>query len=91
MATQLSRGGGHEPFGETIRSGSPRRGLHDLDTSAGEHGVERRGELGIPVTDQEFEVGGLIAEVHQLPGEWVVPVPATLAPTTAVCVRSPPR
>ena len=31
----------------------------------GEHGVERRGELGIPVPDQELEAISLALEVHQ--------------------------
>ena len=33
--------------------------------TAGEHGVERRGELGIPVPDQELEAISLALEVHQ--------------------------
>ncbi len=42
----------------------------------GEHGVERCGELGVPVPDQELEALGLIIEVHQqIPGLLGHPLP----------------
>jgi hypothetical protein len=41
--------GPYPTFGITIRPGRPRRGLHDLDALAGEHVIERGGELGVPV------------------------------------------
>jgi hypothetical protein len=52
------------------------RGAHrrpdDRHAGRGEHRVERRGELGVPVPDQELEAFGMIVEVHQqvaaLPG-----------------------
>jgi hypothetical protein len=34
--------------------GSPDRCLDDPHARRSEHGIERRGELGVPVTDQEF-------------------------------------
>ena len=35
------------------------------DADRGEHRVERRGELGVPVPDQELEAVRVILEVHQ--------------------------
>src|SRR6188472_2187762 len=37
----------------------------DGDGGAGEHGVEGGGELGISVADQEPELLGAVAEVHE--------------------------
>ena len=43
----------------------PDRRLDDPHAGRGEHRVERRGELGVPVPDQELEALGVIVEVHQ--------------------------
>jgi hypothetical protein len=55
------------------------RDLHRLDTGAGQGRVESAGELPGAVADQELEVRGAIAEVHQevtdlLGGPWPVRV-----------------
>jgi hypothetical protein len=41
-----------EPFRETVRAWRAGWGLDDLDVLGGEHGVERFGELRVPVADQ---------------------------------------
>ena len=43
----------HEPFGVTVRPRRPRRCSHHVDAFGGEHRVERREVLGVPVPDQE--------------------------------------
>lgn len=45
----------HEPFRAAIRPWRSGRNLDDVDAFGGEHGVERVGELRVPVTDQEPE------------------------------------
>jgi hypothetical protein len=40
-------------------------GADDPDIGANEDGVERGGELAVPVADQEPELVGAIAEIHQ--------------------------
>jgi hypothetical protein len=47
--------GPYPAFGITIRPGRPRRGLHDPYTLAGEDVIERAGELGAAVPDEEPE------------------------------------
>jgi hypothetical protein len=61
----LGPGGEYEPFGIGVRPGAAGRDLHGLDTGAGQDRVEGVGELPGPVADQEPEIGGVIAEVHQ--------------------------
>jgi len=39
--------------------------IHDLDTSIGQDGVKRLGELPGPVADQEPEARGAIAQIYQ--------------------------
>ena len=41
------------------------RGADDAEADACEHRVERGGELGISVADQEPEPAGVVAEVHK--------------------------
>jgi hypothetical protein len=62
---KLGSGGEHEPFRKCVRPGAARRDLHGLDTGAGQHCVERFGELPGPVPDQEPEAGGAITQIHQ--------------------------
>jgi len=50
---------------QSIRSRAARRDLHGFDTGAGQDCVERFGELPGPVADQEPEVRGAIAQIHQ--------------------------
>jgi hypothetical protein len=52
-------------FGDGVRAWCPNWGADDGDVGAGEHGVESGGELGISVADQEPELLGAVAEVHQ--------------------------
>ena len=57
--------GADEAFGDRVRPRCPDRGADDPDVGAGEDGVERGGELAVPVADQEPEPVGAVAEVHQ--------------------------
>jgi hypothetical protein len=52
-------------LGDGVRAWCPNWGADDGDVGAGEHGVESGGELGISVADQEPELLGAVAEVHQ--------------------------
>ena len=61
----LGPDGQDEPFGETIRTRTPRRDLEHLDARARQDRVERRGELPSAVADEEPEPVGVLAEVHQ--------------------------
>jgi ABC-type branched-subunit amino acid transport system ATPase component len=61
----LGPGGEYEPLGIGVCPGASGRDLHGLDTGAGQARVEGCGELPGPVADQEPEIGGVIAEVHQ--------------------------
>src|SRR5919107_2312817 len=75
--------GSDEAFRDRVRPGCPDRGADDPDIGAGEHSVERGGALAVPVTDQEPEPVGAIAEVDdqvaclltQAPVGWAV-IPA---------------
>ena len=49
----------------SIRAGTAGRDLHCRDGGAGQDRVKGAGELPGPVADQEPEVGGPVAEVHQ--------------------------
>jgi hypothetical protein len=54
-----------EAFGDRVGP----RGLHgrpdDADVDRGEDGVERRGELRVPIPDEESEAAAGIVEVHE--------------------------
>ncbi|MER6145881.1 hypothetical protein ABT174_38715 [Streptomyces sparsogenes] len=52
-------------FGECVGSGTLRRRWDDGCAVAGEDGVERGGELAVPVTDEEPEAPSAVAEVHE--------------------------
>src|ERR687889_1824159 len=54
-----------EPFRNRVRPGRSDRGADDPQVGAGEDGVERGGELAVPVADQEPELLGALAEIHQ--------------------------
>ena len=51
-----------EPFRNRVRPGRLDRGADDPDVGAGEDGVERSGELAVPVADQEPEPVRVVAE-----------------------------
>jgi hypothetical protein len=75
----LGPGGEHEPLRQSVRTRTPGRDLHRLDTGVGQGRVESAGELPGAVADQELEVRGAIVEVHQevtdlLGGPWPVRV-----------------
>jgi hypothetical protein len=55
----------HESLGVAVRSRCAGWNLHDVDVFAGEHRVERRGELGVSVTDQESELGGPFLQISR--------------------------
>ena len=61
----LGPGGEHESLGVSIRARAPGRDLHCSDACAGQDRVEGFGELPCAIPDQEPEVLGVIAEVHQ--------------------------
>nr|WP_250846428.1 hypothetical protein [Streptomyces violaceusniger] len=80
--TQVSFTGDEEPvgafgagcaypsFGKRVGPGALRRSWDDGCAVAGEDGVERGGELAVPVTDEEPGAPGPIPEVHeQVAGE----------------------
>ncbi len=54
----------HEPFGEAVRPWATRRNPDHADAHIGQDGVERRGELTGPVSDEEPELGEAIIEIH---------------------------
>jgi hypothetical protein len=55
----------HEAFRYRVRSWCPDGGADDADVGACEHGVEGGGEFAVSVADQELELIGVIAEVHE--------------------------
>jgi hypothetical protein len=57
--------GADEAFGNRIRPGCSNWCAEDADVGAGEDRVEAGGELAIPVADQEPELLGAVAKVHQ--------------------------
>ncbi len=62
---EFGSGGQHEAFGVAVRPWTVRRDLHGVDPRAGQGGVERRGELGGAVSDEEAELLGVVVEVQQ--------------------------
>src|SRR4051812_31407728 len=59
-----------------FRSARPGLGADDALVGAGEHGVEGGGELPVPVANQESELSGVVAELHeQVAGLLGDPVP----------------
>jgi hypothetical protein len=61
----LGPGGEDEPFGVSVRARTAGRDLRCRDAGAGQGRAGGAGELPGPVADQEPEVLGVIAEVHQ--------------------------
>src|SRR6516164_3384992 len=58
----LSAGTGNPALRDSVRTRRPDRRPDDPHADRGEHGIERRGELGVPVPDQELETPGPIVE-----------------------------
>lgn len=54
-----------EAFGDRVGSGCSYRRRDDAGINGGEHGVERCGELGVAVADQEAEAAPGVVEVHE--------------------------
>jgi hypothetical protein len=52
-------------FGDGVGSWRSDRSADDADVGVGEDRVEGGGELAVPVADQEPELLGLVAKVHQ--------------------------
>jgi hypothetical protein len=72
----LGTDGADEPLGITVRMWSAWRCLDDRDVLAAEHGVEARGERGVPVPDEEAERGDPVAQLHgQVTGGLGDPLP----------------
>ena len=83
--------GADEAFCDRVRPGCPDRGVDDADVGAGEHGVERCGELAVPVADQEPEPVGAVAEIQeQVAGLLGDPFPVGWAVIPAMCTRRRP-
>ncbi len=61
----LAAGAGDPPFGDRVRPRRPHGGLDGPHADRGEHRIERCGELGIPVMDEELEAASLVLEVHE--------------------------
>jgi len=61
----LAAYGADEPFGKGVRSWAARWDLADGDASVGQHGVEGECELPGPVTDEDLEPVGAVAQVYQ--------------------------
>ncbi len=82
----LAADGEDEPFRVGVRSRASRWDLAHGDAGVGQHGVEGGGELPGPVADQEPELVGALAEVHeQIAGLLVVHGPSGLAVTPRMC------
>ena len=54
-----------EAFRDRVRPGRSDRGADDPNVGTGEDRVEGRGELAVPVTDQEAELLGAVVEVQE--------------------------
>ena len=57
-------GGRYPAFRITVRPGRPRRSRHEPYALAGEDIIERTGELGVAVPDEEPEGADPISDVH---------------------------
>ena len=53
-----------EAFGNRVGPRRPDRCRDDADVDGGEYGVERRGELGVAVPDEEPELVADVVEIH---------------------------
>jgi hypothetical protein len=53
-----------EALGDRVGPRCPHRRLDDPDVDGGEDGVERGGELGIPIADEESEATPCVVEIY---------------------------
>jgi hypothetical protein len=81
----LAAGTGDPPFGDSVRPRRLDRCFDDPHADGGEYGVEGRGELGVPVADQELQAASLVFEVHQ---EAASPGTGSPAPGTGASTAS---
>ena len=57
----------HPPLHDRVHLGGLRCGEYHADALGLEHLIEQRGELAVPISDQESEVTGAIAQIeHQV-------------------------
>ena len=63
-AQALAAGAADLAIGDRVRARRQHRCPDGTHSDGGEHGVERCGER-VPVTDQELELCGLIAKIHE--------------------------
>jgi hypothetical protein len=69
LVSELGSGRQHESLGETVRSRTTGRNLHNLDTHVGQNSVERPGELASPIANEESRLRGATTEIrHQIAG-----------------------
>ena len=62
---ELAPDAADEAFGDPVGPRCPDRRLDDPDVDGGEHRVERGGELGVAIADQESEAAPGVVEVHE--------------------------
>jgi hypothetical protein len=72
--------GPHEPLRKGVRPRRPGRSLDHPRAVPGKYIVESRGELAVPVAEQELEAACALAEVHeQVPGLLSCPGPGRMS------------
>jgi hypothetical protein len=72
----LSAHGTDPPFGDGVGVRRLNRCTDDLDPGRAPHVIERPGELGVPVTNQELERAGLLVEDgDQVASLWATQLP----------------
>jgi len=82
----LGAGGEDESFGVGVRPRASGWDLADGDAGVGQDGVEGVGELPGPVADEDLELIGPVAKVHeQVAACWVVHGPSGLAVMSRMC------
>lgn len=91
----LEAGAGDSAFGDRVRTRRPHRGLDDPHAGRSEHGIERRGELGVPGPDRELEAVSLVfGFISRLRACWVTTAPVGWAVIPAralrLCPQEPP-
>src|SRR5258705_7376136 len=62
---ELAAGGEDEPFRVGVGSWAAWWDLADGDSGVGQHGVEGGGELPGPVPDEDLELVGAVAQIHE--------------------------
>jgi hypothetical protein len=76
----LTAGAGDPAFRDRVRPRRPDWSLDNPHPGGDEHRIERYGELGIPVPEQEFETVSIVLKVHQqVPGLLGHPLPRRMS------------